>query len=124
MNIHEYQAKKLFSDFHIPVPKGKPAFSADEAVAIATDDLTGPVFVVKAQIHAGGRGKAGGVKITKNRNEIKELAKAILGKVLVTHQTGPEGKEVKKLLIEVIPKISYVDCKCKEDIKTSIIGGN
>ncbi len=100
MNIHEYQAKKLFSDFNIPVPKGKPAFSADEAAAIATDGLTGPVYVVKAQIHAGGRGKAGGVKITKNINEIKELAKTILGKVLVTHQTGPEGKEVKKLLIE------------------------
>ena len=100
MNIHEYQAKKLFSDFKIPVPNGKPAFSVEEAVVIATSSLTGPVFVVKAQIHAGGRGKAGGVKITKNRNEIKELAKNILGNILVTHQTGPEGKEVKKLLIE------------------------
>jgi len=100
MNIHEYQAKKLFSEFLIPVPFGKPAFSVDEAVAIATDGLQGPVFVVKAQIHAGGRGKAGGVKITRNRNEIKELANNILGKVLVTHQTGPEGREVKKLLIE------------------------
>ncbi|MBI3604796.1 MAG: ADP-forming succinate--CoA ligase subunit beta [Nitrospirae bacterium] len=100
MNIHEYQAKKLFSEFHIPVPHGKPAFSVEEAVAIATDGLNGPVFVVKAQIHAGGRGKAGGVKITKNRSEIKALAGNILGKVLVTHQTGPEGREVKKLLIE------------------------
>jgi succinyl-CoA synthetase beta subunit len=100
MNIHEYQAKKLFSEFQIPVPHGKPAFSVDEAVAIATNGLQGPVFVVKAQIHAGGRGKAGGVKITRNRNEIKELARNILGKVLVTHQTGPEGREVKKLLIE------------------------
>jgi succinyl-CoA synthetase beta subunit len=100
MNIHEYQAKSLFREFQIPVPNCKPAFSVDEAVQIATADLQGPVYVVKAQIHAGGRGKAGGVKITKNREEVGELAKNILGKVLVTHQTGPEGREVKKLLIE------------------------
>lgn len=99
MNIHEYQAKKLFSDYSIPVPKGKPAFNADEA-AKAADELPGPVFVVKAQIHAGGRGKAGGVKITKNRSEVRELAKGLIGKVLVTHQTGPEGREVKKVLVE------------------------
>lgn len=100
MNIHEYQAKSLFREFQIPVPNGKPAFSADEAATIAKDGIQGPVYVVKAQIHAGGRGKAGGVKITKNRDEVRELAKNILGKVLVTHQTGSEGREVKKLLIE------------------------
>lgn len=99
MNIHEYQAKSLFRNFQIPVPNGKPAFSIDEAVQAAAE-IHSPVFVVKAQIHAGGRGKAGGVKITKNRDEVRELAKNILGKVLVTHQTGPEGREVKKLLIE------------------------
>ncbi len=99
MNIHEYQAKALFTKFRIPVPKGNVAFSADEAATVA-NDLESAVCVVKAQIHAGGRGKAGGVKLAKSRDEVIPLANEILGKVLVTPQTGPEGKEVKKLLIE------------------------
>jgi len=99
MNIHEYQAKALFAKYNIPVPKGGVAFSSDEAATVAST-LTTPVCVVKAQIHAGGRGKAGGVKLAKTRDEVIPLANEILGKILVTPQTGPEGKEVKKLLIE------------------------
>jgi len=99
MNIHEYQAKALFALYQIPVPKGSVAFSAEEAATVAAD-LESPVCVVKAQIHAGGRGKAGGVKLAKSRDEVIPLANEILGKILVTPQTGPEGKEVKKLLIE------------------------
>ncbi len=99
MNIHEYQAKALFAKYQIPVPKGGVAFSAEEAVAVAKT-LDSAICVVKAQIHAGGRGKAGGVKLAKTRNEVRPLANEILGKVLVTPQTGPEGKETKKLLIE------------------------
>ncbi|MFQ5587588.1 MAG: ADP-forming succinate--CoA ligase subunit beta [Nitrospiria bacterium] len=99
MNIHEYQAKALFSKYQVPVPKGGVAFSPEEAVTVA-GSLETPVCVVKAQIHAGGRGKAGGVKLAKSRDEVTPLANEILGKILVTPQTGPEGKEVKKLLIE------------------------
>ena len=99
MNIHEYQAKALFASYQIPVPKGGVAFSAEEAAAVARG-LETPVCVVKAQIHAGGRGKAGGVKLAKSRGEVIPLANEILGKILVTPQTGPEGKEVKKLLVE------------------------
>lgn len=99
MNIHEFQAKKLFTQFGIPHPKGNVACSPHDAKGIA-DTLAGKVFVIKAQIHAGGRGKAGGVKLTKDKKEIPAIAKALLGKVLVTHQTGPQGREVKKLLIE------------------------
>ncbi len=99
MNIHEYQAKALFKKYNIPVPKGGVAFSPDEAATVAAT-LETPVCVVKAQIHAGGRGKAGGVKLAKTRDEVIPLANEILGKILVTPQTGPEGKEVKKLLIE------------------------
>ncbi len=99
MNIHEYQAKALFASYQVPVPKGGVAFSAEEAVSVAKT-LETPVCVVKAQIHAGGRGKAGGVKLAKTRDEVAPLANEILGKILVTPQTGPEGKEVKKLLIE------------------------
>jgi len=99
MNIHEYQAKEIFRKTEIKVPRGKPAFSVNEAVDVAKS-LGGSLWVVKAQIHAGGRGKAGGVKIAKTLDEVKTHASEILGKTLVTHQTGPEGKEVKRLLIE------------------------
>ena len=99
MNIHEYQAKEIFRSYNVAVPDSKVAFSVDEAVE-AAKELTTDVKVVKAQIHAGGRGKAGGVKIAKNLDEVKQYADEILGKTLVTHQTGPECKEVKRLLIE------------------------
>ena len=99
MNIHEYQAKLVLKKYGVPVPFGLPAFSVDEAVEVAKK-LTTPVFVVKAQIHAGGRGKAGGVKVVKTIEEVREVATEILGKVLVTHQTGPEGKEVGRLYVE------------------------
>ncbi|ECO3501334.1 ADP-forming succinate--CoA ligase subunit beta [Campylobacter jejuni] len=99
MNIHEYQAKAIFVDNGIPTLKGKVAFSADEAVANAKE-LGGSVWAVKAQIHAGGRGLGGGVKIAKNLDEVKDYASKILGMNLVTHQTGPEGKLVQKLYIE------------------------
>ncbi|EJV3004836.1 ADP-forming succinate--CoA ligase subunit beta [Campylobacter jejuni] len=99
MNIHEYQAKAIFVDNGIPTLKGKVAFSVDEAVANAKE-LGGSVWVVKAQIHAGGRGLGGGVKIAKNLDEVKDYASKILGMNLVTHQTGPEGKLVQKLYIE------------------------
>ncbi|EDB2360380.1 ADP-forming succinate--CoA ligase subunit beta [Campylobacter jejuni] len=99
MNIHEYQAKAIFADNSIPTLKGKVAFSVDEAVANAKE-LGGSVWAVKAQIHAGGRGLGGGVKIAKNLDEVKDYASKILGMNLVTHQTGPEGKLVQKLYIE------------------------
>jgi succinyl-CoA synthetase beta subunit len=99
MNIHEFQAKQLFSRYNIPVPRGRRADSVEEAMAIA-NELASPVTVVKAQIHAGGRGKAGGVKLAKSRDHVEALAREILGKTLVTPQTGPQGKVVKKLLIE------------------------
>lgn len=99
MNIHEYQGKEVLKQYGVPVPEGRVAFTVDEAVE-AAKALGSPVVVVKAQIHAGGRGKAGGVKVAKNLDEVREFASEILGKVLVTHQTGPEGKEVKRLLIE------------------------
>ena len=99
MNIHEYQGKQLLRQYGVAVSKGIVAFSPEEAVK-AAKELGSSVIVVKAQIHAGGRGKAGGVKIAKNLDEVREYAKELLGKVLVTHQTGPEGKEVKRLLIE------------------------
>ncbi|WP_405082592.1 ADP-forming succinate--CoA ligase subunit beta [Paenibacillus chitinolyticus] len=99
MNIHEYQGKEVLKQYGVVVPQGKVAFSVDEAVE-AAKELGTQVVVVKAQIHAGGRGKAGGVKVAKNLDEVRTYAEQILGKVLVTHQTGPEGKEVKRLLIE------------------------
>ncbi len=99
MNIHEYQAKQLFQKYGVAVPKGKPAFSVDEAVK-AAEELGGPIWVVKAQIHAGGRGKAGGVKVVKSIDDVKATAQELLGKTLVTHQTGPEGKEVQRLYVE------------------------
>jgi len=99
MNIHEYQGKEILRKYGVAVPNGKVAFSVDEAVE-AAKELGTAVCVVKAQIHAGGRGKAGGVKVAKNLEEVRTYASEILGKTLVTHQTGPEGKEVKRLLIE------------------------
>ncbi|WP_027414582.1 ADP-forming succinate--CoA ligase subunit beta [Aneurinibacillus terranovensis] len=99
MNIHEYQGKEILKQYGVAVPNGKVAFTVDEAVE-AAKTLNSNVYVVKAQIHAGGRGKAGGVKIAKNLDEVRTYAQELLGKVLVTHQTGPEGKEVKRLLIE------------------------
>ncbi len=99
MNIHEYQAKEILKKYNVPVPQGYPAFSVDEAVE-AADKLPTEVCVVKAQIHAGGRGKGGGVKIAKTKAEVKALAEQILGMNLVTHQTGPQGKTVHKLLVE------------------------
>ncbi|AHD05976.1 ADP-forming succinate--CoA ligase subunit beta [Paenibacillus larvae] len=99
MNIHEYQGKEVLRQYGVSVPQGKVAFSPEEAVE-AAKALGTPVVVIKAEIHAGGRGKAGGVKIAKNLDEVRTYAGELLGKVLVTHQTGPEGKEVKRLLIE------------------------
>ena len=99
MNIHEYQGKEIFRSMGVAVPNGSVAYTPEEAVE-AAKTLDSDVYVVKAQIHAGGRGKAGGVKIAKSIDEVREYAKELLGKVLVTHQTGPEGKEVKRLLIE------------------------
>jgi succinyl-CoA synthetase beta subunit len=99
MNIHEYQAKQVLRDFGVPVPRGEPAFSVEEAEK-AAKTLGGPVWVVKAQIHAGGRGKAGGVKVVKSIDDVKKEAKRLLGSTLVTHQTGPAGKEVGRVYIE------------------------
>ncbi|TMG83222.1 MAG: ADP-forming succinate--CoA ligase subunit beta [Betaproteobacteria bacterium] len=99
MKIHEYQGKEIFRRFGIPTPRGIPAFSVDEAVK-AAETLDGGVWVVKAQIHAGGRGKGGGVKLAKSIEEVRELAGKILGMQLVTHQTGPQGQKVRRLLIE------------------------
>src|SRR5579859_1643397 len=99
MNIHEYQAKAVLRDYGVPVPRGVPAFSVDEAVK-AANELGGPVWVVKAQIHAGGRGKAGGVKVVKSVEDVFARAEDMLGKVLVTHQTGPAGREVKRVYVE------------------------
>src|SRR5699024_633841 len=99
MNIHEYQSKDILRKFGVNVPNGHVAFTVDEAVE-AAEKLGTDVTVVKAQIHAGGRGKAGGVKVAKNLDEVRTYADDILGKTLVTHQTGPEGKEVKRLFIE------------------------
>ncbi len=99
MNIHEYQAKTVLAKYGVPVPKGKVAFSKEEA-RNAAYELGGPVWVVKAQIHAGGRGKAGGVKVVNNINDVERVSEEMLGMILVTHQTGPEGKEVNRLYIE------------------------
>ncbi|HXF90277.1 MAG TPA: ADP-forming succinate--CoA ligase subunit beta [Xanthobacteraceae bacterium] len=99
MNIHEHQAKAVLREFGVPVPAGFPAFSVEEAVQAARQ-LPGPVWVVKAQIHAGGRGKAGGVKVVKSIDDVKKEAARLLGATLVTHQTGPQGKQVHRLYIE------------------------
>ena len=99
MKIHEYQAKELFRAYGVPVPEGHPAFSVPEAMS-AADKLPGPIWVVKAQIHAGGRGLGGGVKVCKSKAEVKEKAAQILGMMLKTHQTGPQGQKVRRLYIE------------------------
>ena len=99
MNIHEYQAKAVLREFGVAVPRGIAAFSVEEAEK-AANDLGGPVWVVKAQIHAGGRGKAGGVKVVKSVADVKREATRLIGSTLVTHQTGPHGKEVRRLYIE------------------------
>ncbi len=112
MNIHEYQAKEVLRKFGVATLKGKIANTPEEAVA-AAKEIGGSLWVVKAQIHAGGRGKGGGVKIAKTLDEVRDLAKKILGMTLVTHQTGPEGKKVHKIFIEAgcnIAKEYYVAC--------------
>ena len=112
MNIHEYQAKELLKQFGAPVSNGVAIFSLNEIHEKITK-LKGNEFVLKAQIHAGGRGKAGGVKLIKNIKDLKTEAKKMMGKVLITHQTGPEGKEVKRLYIEEASKIDkefYLSC--------------
>src|SRR5580658_3579480 len=110
MNIHEHQAKTLLAEYGVPVPRGYPAFSVEEAVA-AAEKLGGPVWVVKAQIHAGGRGKGGGVKLARSIDEVRAEAQRMLGMTLVTHQTGPKGRLVRRLYIEegaAIAKEYYV----------------
>ncbi len=99
MKIHEYQAKEILRKFGVATPQGFPCFTVDEAVQ-AADKLGGPVWVVKAQIHAGGRGKGGGVKLARSREEVRSLAGSILGMQLKTHQTGPQGQKVRRLLLE------------------------
>ena len=105
MNLHEYQSKELFAEYAIPIPKGRVADSPDSAVA-AAEALGGSLWVVKAQIHAGGRGKAGGVKVVKDLDAVRAAAKAMLGTSLVTHQTGPEGLPVRQVYVEVGSKIA------------------
>jgi len=117
MNVHEFQAKQLFGQFGIPVPRGKEITSPEAGAAWAAE-LNTPVFVVKAQIHAGGRGKAGGVKITKDKAAVPGLVKDLIGKTLITHQTGPKGREVRRLLIEegaAIAKELYVSILVDRD---------
>ncbi len=112
MNIHEYQAKEVLRKFNVTTLKGKVAHSPDEAVS-AAKDIGGSIWVVKAQIHAGGRGKGGGVKIAKTLDEVRSLTASMIGMTLVTHQTGPEGKKVQKVFIEAgcnIAKEYYVAC--------------
>ncbi len=112
MNIHEYQAKEVLRKYGVVTLKGKVAFTPEEAVS-AAQDIGGSVWVVKAQIHAGGRGKGGGVKVAKSIDEVKDLSKKIIGMNLITHQTGPEGRLVKKVLVEQgcnIQKEYYVAC--------------
>ena len=99
MKIHEYQGKDILRNFGVPVPRGYPAFTVLEATE-AAQKLGGAVWVVKAQIHAGGRGKGGGVKLARSLDEVKQLSGQILGMQLVTHQTGPAGQKVRRLLIE------------------------
>jgi succinyl-CoA synthetase beta subunit len=99
MKIHEYQGKEILKKYNVPIPKGQVAFTVDEAVS-AAEAVGGNVWVVKAQIHAGGRGKGGGVKLARSLDEVRQRSNEILGMRLITHQTGPEGKIVKRLLIE------------------------
>lgn len=126
MNIHEYQGKEILRTYGINVPQGRPAFTVEEAVKVAKE-LDQNVTVVKAQIHAGGRGKAGGVKIAKSIKEVEEYAKELLGKVLVTKQTGPEGKKVGRLLIEAgckIKKEYYLSFAIDRDTARTVMIGS
>lgn len=126
MNIHEYQAKNILRQYGVNVPNGHVAYSIEEAVKYAKK-LNSDVTVVKAQIHAGGRGKAGGVKIAHNLDEVRAYAKEILGKILVTPQTGPEGKEVKRLLIEEgcnIDKEYYIGLVLDRSISRVVLMGS
>ena len=100
MNIHEYQSKQIMREYGIHVPEGYPAFTVEDALENAKR-LDTPVVVVKAQIHAGGRGEAGGVKLARSLDEVRKYAKELLGKVLVTRQTGPQGKKVNLSLIHI-----------------------
>ena len=112
MNIHEHQAKEILKEFGAPVSRGVVIFSINE-LKEKIDKLKSKEYVLKAQIHAGGRGKAGGVKLVKNIIELEKEAKKMMGKVLITHQTGPQGKEVKRLYIEEASSISkefYLSC--------------
>jgi len=99
MKIHEYQGKEILRKYGVKVPRGLPCFSVEEALK-AAEQLGGPVWVVKAQIHAGGRGKGGGVKLARSMDDVRAHSDAILGMQLVTHQTGPEGQKVRRLLVE------------------------
>ena len=126
MNIHEYQGKNILREYGVNVPNGHVAYSIDEAVEYAKR-IGSDVTVVKAQIHAGGRGKAGGVKVAHNLDEVRAYAKEILGKVLVTPQTGPEGKEVKRLLIEEgcnIDKEYYIGLVLDRNISKIVLMGS
>src|SRR5690606_39558683 len=98
MKIHEYQGKQILRDYGVAVPRGEACFSVDDAVG-AAQDIGGDTWVVKAQIHAGGRGKGGGVKVARSLDEVRKFAGEILGMTLVTHQTGPEGTAVKRRLV-------------------------
>ena len=112
MNIHEHQAKEILKEFGAPVSRGVVIFSINE-IDKKIKELKSNEFVLKAQIHAGGRGKAGGVKLVKNFSDLEREAKKMMGKILITHQTGPEGKEVKRLYIEEASNISkefYLSC--------------
>ena len=112
MNIHEHQAKEILKEFGAPVSKGVVIYSINE-IREKISNLTSKEFVLKAQIHAGGRGKAGGVKLVKNISDLEKEAKLMMGKVLITHQTGPEGKQVKRLYIEEASEIYkefYLSC--------------
>ena len=106
MNLHEYQAKQVLAGFGVPVPRGVPVLALEDVEA-AVDELGGPVWVVKAQIHAGGRGKAGGVKVCTGREEAVETTRAMFGRVLVTHQTGPAGREVRRVYLEEGASIAH-----------------
>ncbi|MGF1454147.1 MAG: ADP-forming succinate--CoA ligase subunit beta [Alphaproteobacteria bacterium] len=117
MNIHEHQAKQVLKGFGVPVPRGQAAFNPADAVK-AAEALGGPVWVVKAQIHAGGRGKAGGVKVVKSVDDVKAQAERMLGMTLITHQTGPEGKEVQRVYVEegsAIARELYLSCVVDRD---------
>ena len=113
MNIHEYQAKQLLSRYGVAVPKGGVAYTADEAVKVA-EGMSGPVWVVKAQIHAGGRGKGGGVKVVKSLDDVRATAAKMIGMTLVTHQTGPQGKVVKRIYVED-------GCDIKRELYLSVV---